>query len=436
MRDSFRTGRFVVLLLFAVRVFAPAEAQGDQPDCGDSEQQEDHGFPADRLPLRFRLDDLLFFQSHPFHGLLFVLRRCSGTDLFDFPAVFLFQRLIVDIPGDELFQLCVIADESAASGSEFFHEFRVYLRDLFQRGGIGFPESLAGGFQQNGGHLLKRGGILLFKILADVQFELVVNIHRFVFVEQMIFQHIGLHDFPSVAVAEDFGETSGGSRSLLHHLPDVFGVEDRTAGFDHRGFLRILNLCASGSAEIVEISIRFFSGYVFDVDELKQLRLEGTDEQIPTFDEVLALFEHETPLIIELKTARGNHKALAKAVCERLDSYQGEFCIESFDPFALIDVKKLRPEICRGQLSMNFEKDKAGLPWYKRFIAGNLLLNFLTVPDFIAYKFEDRSSYCLRSCVRVWGAQEVDWTIRTKEDLLACEAAGGIPIFERFDPEV
>ena len=32
-------------------------------------------------------------------------------------------------------------------------------------------------------------------------------------------------------------------------------------------------------------------------------------------------------------------------------------------------------------------------------------------------------------------AQEVDWTIRTKEDMLACEAAGGIPIFERFDPE-
>ena len=71
-----------------------------------------------------------------------------------------------------------------------------------------------------------------------------------------------------------------------------------------------------------------------------------------------------------------------------------------------------------------------------KHLAGNLLLNFLTVPDFIAYKFEDRSSYCLRSCVRVWGAQEVDWTIRTKENLLACEAAGGIPIFERFDPEV
>ena len=215
----------------------------------------------------------------------------------------------------------------------------------------------------------------------------------------------------------------------VHSLPYAQELNEALAGTNY-----ILNVHLKLDTGMTRIG---FFAYDNDrtLDELKQLRLEGTDEQLPTFDEVLALFEHETPLIIELKTARGNHMALAKAVCERLDSYQGEFCIESFDPFALIDVKKLRPEICRGQLSMNFEKDKAGLPWYKRFIAGNLLLNFLTVPDFIAYKFEDRSSYCLRSCVRVWGAQEVDWTIRTKEDLLACEAAGGIPIFERFDPE-
>ncbi len=60
------------------------------------------------------------------------------------------------------------------------------------------------------------------------------------------------------------------------------------------------------------------------------------------------------PLIIELKAAKGNHRALAEAVCKRLDSYQGDFCIESFDPFAVADVRKLRPGICRGQLSMNF----------------------------------------------------------------------------------
>ena len=80
-------------------------------------------------------------------------------------------------------------------------------------------------------------------------------------------------------------------------------------------------------------------------------------------------------------------------------------------------------------------KDPSGLPFYKRVIAGNMLLNFLTRPDFIAYKFEDRKGYCLRACVRTWGAQEVSWTIRKKEDLLACEADGSIPIIERFDPD-
>lgn len=95
-------------------------------------------------------------------------------------------------------------------------------------------------------------------------------------------------------------------------------------------------------------------------------------------------------MIIELKSANGNHFALTKAVCERLDTYKGIYCIESFDPFCLLDLKKLRPDTCRGQLSMNFLKDPSGLPLYKRYIAGNLLLNFLTRPDFVAYKYEDR----------------------------------------------
>ena len=236
------------------------------------------------------------------------------------------------------------------------------------------------------------------------------------------FAHRGYHDKPQIPE----NSLPAFRRAIAHGWGaelDVHLLKDGTLAVFHDSSL---SRCTGAQGMIEDLTLA----------ELKALRLEGTDEQIPLFDEVLALFETATPLIIELKSANGNHYALTKAVCERLDSYQGEFCIESFDPFALIDVKKLRPEICRGQLSMNFEKDKAGLPGYKRFIAGNLLLNFLTVPDFIAYKFEDRSSYCLRSCVRVWGAQEVDWTIRTKEDLLACEAAGGIPIFERFDPEV
>ena len=169
--------------------------------------------------------------------------------------------------------------------------------------------------------------------------------------------------------------------------------------------------------------------------QMKALRLEGTDEQIPAFDEVLALFEDKTPLIIELKTYRGNHRALAEAVCERLDSYGGLFCIESFDPRAVADVKELRPGICRGQLASNFLKDPEGLPLYQRVILTNLLLNVKARPDFIAYKFEDRFNRSNQRAVGTLGLQEVSWTIRSKEDLKTVEEAGAIPIFERFDPE-
>ena len=172
-----------------------------------------------------------------------------------------------------------------------------------------------------------------------------------------------------------------------------------------------------------------------DLEGLRKLRLEGTDEQVPLFDDVLALFEGKQPLIIELKTAKGNHRALAEAVCRRLDSYTGDFCIESFDPFAVADVRKLRPGICRGQLSMNFLKEPSGLPWYQRFLMTNVLLNWYTRPDFLAYQFSDRDNFCLDLARRVWGVQEVSWTIRSKEDLLACEKFGSIGIFEKFDPE-
>lgn len=169
--------------------------------------------------------------------------------------------------------------------------------------------------------------------------------------------------------------------------------------------------------------------------QMKALRLEGTDEQIPVLDEVLALFEHATPLIIELKTHKGNHRALAEAVCERLDRYGGLFCIESFDPRAVADVRELRPDICRGQLSSDFLKDPEGLPLYQRVVLTNLLLNVKARPDFIAFKFEDRFCRSNRRAIDQLGLQEVSWTIRSREDLRTVETAGAIPIFETFDPD-
>ena len=160
----------------------------------------------------------------------------------------------------------------------------------------------------------------------------------------------------------------------------------------------------------------------------------GTDLHAPMLEDILPLFEGKTPLIVEVKTDGANYAAVTAATCQMLDQFHVTYCMESFDPRVLIWLRKHRPEICRGQLSCNFAKEpESPLHPFLRWSMTRLLGNFLTRPDFIAYKFEDRNSPSLRLCRR-YGAQEVSWTIRSQKDLDAAEQDGCIPIFEGFFP--
>ena len=173
----------------------------------------------------------------------------------------------------------------------------------------------------------------------------------------------------------------------------------------------------------------------YDITNLRKLRLEGTDEHIPTFDEVLELYEHTgLPLLIELKVARGNYRELTEAVCRRLDSYTGEYVIESFDPRALMVLRSIRPDIIRGQLAQNFIKNREGLPFYQAVLLTNLAFNTMVQPDFIAYRFTDRMVPALSKAARRKGIAEAMWTIRTPEDYRTAVREGCVPIFEQFDP--
>lgn len=174
----------------------------------------------------------------------------------------------------------------------------------------------------------------------------------------------------------------------------------------------------------------------YDLSNLRKLRLEGTDEMIPTFDEVLDLYENSgLALMIELKVVKGNYKPLARAVAKRLDSYKGEYAVQSFDPRVLMEYRRIRPEVIRGQLSKNFVKSTEGLPFYQVVMLTNLMLNKLTKPDFINYQFADRGNKVLRRLVDKKGYPEVTWTIRSVRDLKAAVADGCVPIFEKIDPE-
>ena len=169
--------------------------------------------------------------------------------------------------------------------------------------------------------------------------------------------------------------------------------------------------------------------------ELRQYRLEGTEETIPFLEDVLPLFEGKAPVIVELKV-EGNAASLAEAACKVLDKFGADYCIESFHPQAIMWLKKHRPEICRGQLSQIFlrENEGTGLGKAVDFIMTFLLTSFLTVPDFIAYNHHHRNNPSLRLAKAFWHVQEVSWTIRTPEDMQCCENDGSLSIFESFNP--
>ncbi len=169
--------------------------------------------------------------------------------------------------------------------------------------------------------------------------------------------------------------------------------------------------------------------------ELDACRLEGTQEKIPYLEEVLSLYEGKTPLIIELKAARGNHAELAYRVCELVKNYPKlRFCMESFDPRVIRWLKKNRPEIIRGQLSCNFVKRRHGLSFPLAVLMTNLASNALTIPHFVAYRFDDRNGLAPMLCRRLWGVQEVSWTINNAADAKTALDHGAIIIFEHFKP--
>ena len=202
-----------------------------------------------------------------------------------------------------------------------------------------------------------------------------------------------------------------------------------------------VHLMADGNLAVIhDASLKRTAGAEVFIEDLteKQLQdyyLEETQEKIPVFQQVLDLFAGKAPLIIELKAERGNAARLCDAVCKALEGYKGTYCIESFDPRCIAWLKKHRPEVIRGQLSENFfANPKSKLPWYLKLVLSCHLLNFTTVPDFVAYKFADRKSLGTFLCRKLWGAQGVTWTIKSKQDHDAAVREGWLPIFEGFLP--
>ncbi len=170
------------------------------------------------------------------------------------------------------------------------------------------------------------------------------------------------------------------------------------------------------------------------LEELRALRLGGTDEKIPTFSELLNEVKGAVPLLIEIKPMDGvKGKTIARALSDALAGYGGTYAVQSFNPLYVRAYKKLHPEIKCGVLS-SLKLSEKGDP-LKRKIEAHLLerlrLNFYAKPDFLSFHFSD---YAKSKRARKFKKFKLAWTVRSPEDeKIAREYADEI-IFEGYLP--
>lgn len=173
------------------------------------------------------------------------------------------------------------------------------------------------------------------------------------------------------------------------------------------------------------------SDYTFE--ELQQFPLCGSDQRIPKFEDVLKCVDGRVPLIVELKI-----EATDLSVCPAADAllaeYKGLYCIESFNPLGLFWYRRHRRRVVRGQLAEGFLRagEYKGVLY---FLLQNLLFNFLTKPDFIAYNHKHYDMLSRRLCRGLYHNMAAAWTIKSKEQLEAARKHFDIFIFDSFVPE-
>lgn len=166
-------------------------------------------------------------------------------------------------------------------------------------------------------------------------------------------------------------------------------------------------------------------------EDLKVLSLGGTKEHIPTFEEVLALVDGKTPLLIEIKNQFKVGK-LEQKVIDLLKDYKGEFAVQSFNPFSLNYFKHHAPSILRGQLSGYFKGEK--LAYFKKFLLKRMAFNKnISEPHFISY---DATTLPNRFVKKYKNLPLLAWSVRSKEDYLKVVKHCDNIIFENFIPEI
>ena len=141
-------------------------------------------------------------------------------------------------------------------------------------------------------------------------------------------------------------------------------------------------------------------------EDVPTVRLKGSDETLPTLEEVLELVSGRVPLLIEIKARGPAYHQLCHHVATALHGYQGPVGVMSFNPRVGHFFARHFAHVLRGLVVS--EKGKKGpRGWIERRAS----LAWAR-PDFLAYDIRDLPSGFAESAQRR-GLRVLTWTVRT-----------------------
>ena len=183
------------------------------------------------------------------------------------------------------------------------------------------------------------------------------------------------------------------------------------------------------------------------LEELKTYRLKNTENQIPTFDEFLALVDGKVGVLCEIKGINPFDHSIAKATIERLKTYSGPIALQGFN-FGDVAYARKRTNLPVGELCTWNALDNHTYRWFPCNFMGKLWVNKFTKPDFIAYDVRSTKTeynlpqgkprkYKENKYIVKWAKKKpiLFWTIDSDENVeLAKKYANNI-IFEKIGAE-
>ncbi len=166
-------------------------------------------------------------------------------------------------------------------------------------------------------------------------------------------------------------------------------------------------------------------------EDIKHLKLLSTDEKIPTFKEFLEYIDGQIPLVIEFKNeSKGN--LLEEKAYQLLQSYKGDFTVQSFNPLSVYWFKKHAPHIVRGQLSYDYKNKKISRigKWFLR----NVYSKRVTKPHYVMYDIKSLESQVIKR-LKTHNIPLFSYTAKNMEDYKYAKSLSIPACFEGFDPE-